>query len=292
MIAGLVSLRSDQIDQQKEYLMKHGSLRAVCLILMACIVAASGFSDEYAITDVILETFDHGDQAKYDWQVAGSEFSAKTDSVTYPRVIYTPGWSENLFRNVTADGKDANGNTLNVLGVNGAFTRAGYNWIDVYPVYAADDADSGKKAGDTAEIPIPGKSKQLFVWVWGQGRPYTIDMYVRDYRGIVHKLPLKSINYRGWRQLNVTIPTTIPQTHNSAPYIRHLTFVKFRINTAPKAEVSDFSVYFDQLTVLTDLFEAVYDGDTFATPARQAEIWNGASSAAAPAAAPTGGAGQ
>ena len=259
--------------------MKHGSLRVVCLILMACIVAASGFSEEFAIQDVILETFDHGDQAQYDWSVAGSKYSTKTDSVSYPRATYTAGWSENLFRNVT-NGQDANGNTLNVLGVNGAFDRGAWNWIDVYPVYIADDAASGKSAGDIAEIPIPGKVEQLFVWLWGQGRDYFLQVYVRDYQGIVHMLNLGSINYRGWRQLNVKIPTQIPQTHRSAPYLRPLKLVKFRILTKPYEEVSDFKVYFDQLTVLTDLFEAVYDGDSFANPSTQADIWVNAGSSA------------
>jgi hypothetical protein len=244
-------------------------------MLMVCIVAASGFSDEVynAFETVILETFDHGDQAQYDWKVEGSKFTAKTDSVTYPMVTYAPEWPSALFK--SADGKDQDGNDLNSLGIKGAFNRKGYNWIDVYPTLIADDEATGKSAGDIVEIPMPGRTNIIGMWVWGSNLDYYLEVYIRDYQGSIHTIKMGDLNYTGWKKLTGTVPSTIPQAKKMLPRLESLHLVKFRIWTTPREQVSDFAVYFDNLTVLTDLFESIYDGNTLADPVRRAEIWDG-----------------
>jgi hypothetical protein len=242
---------------------------------MTCIVVASGFTDEsaaHSFETIILETFDHGDQAQYDWKVEGSKFIAKTDTVTYPRVAYANEYPSSLF--TSRDGKDENGNTLNSLGINGAFDRNGYNWIDVYPVLMADDPASGKNAGDSVEIPVRGKTASISIWVWGAKLDYSVDVYIKDYQGIVYRLKLGDINYTGWRKLTANVPTAVPQSHKSAPYLRPIKLVKFRIWTTPREQVSDFYVYFDQLTALTDVYELIYDGSAIEYSAKRTDIWN------------------
>jgi hypothetical protein len=241
---------------------------------MACIVAASGFTDEpaHSFETIILETFDHGDQAQYDWKVEGSKFITKTDAVTYPRVAYANEYPSSLF--ISKDGKDENGNTLNSLGINGAFDRNGYNWIDVYPVLLEDDPATNKNAGDPTEIPLRGKTNSISMWVWGANLDYSVDVYIRDYQGIVYRLKLGDINYTGWRKLRANVPTSIPQSHKSAPYLRPIKLVKFRIWTTPREQVSDFYVYFDHLTALTDVYELNYDGSAIENSATRADIWN------------------
>ncbi|MDR2446446.1 MAG: flagellar filament outer layer protein FlaA [Treponema sp.] len=254
--------------------MKHDSVRVVCLILMACIATASGFTDEpvHSFETIILESFDHNDQSQYDWKVEGSKFITKTGSVTYPRVAYANEYPSSLF--LSKDGKDANGNTLNSLGINGAFDRNGYNWIDVYPVLIADDPSIGKQAGDLAEIPIRGKSSSISLWVWGANLDYSVDVYVKDYQGIVYRLKLGDLNYTGWRKLTAKVPANIPQSHKSAPYLRPIRLIKFRIWTKPYEQVNDFYVYFDQLTALTDVYELIYDGSAIENSAKRADIWS------------------
>jgi hypothetical protein len=249
--------------------MKHGSLRVVCLILLACIAAASGFGDEFtsSLETIILETFDHGDQAQYDWKVLGSKFATKTDDVAYPRPMYVAAWPSQLFK--SKDGTDKDGNALNSLGINGAFDRRGDNWIDVYPVEAGGDDDA-----DPVEVPMPGRTNAINMWVWGSNLNYYLEVYVRDYQGVIHVLKMGDLNYTGWKKLTARVPSSIPQSKKMLPRLEPLKLVKFRIWTKPNEQVSPFYVYFDHLSTLADTFESIYDGDELANPETIQELWN------------------
>jgi ligand-binding SRPBCC domain-containing protein len=59
------------------------------------------------------------------------------------------------------------------------------------------------------------------------------------------------------------------------------TFVKFRVWTSPEERVDNFYVYFDNVKVLTDNFEAVYDGDDLATIHKTRQLWGAAPAAGA-----------
>jgi hypothetical protein len=97
---------------------------------------------------------------------------------------------------------------------------------------------------------------------------------VRDYLGVVHTLNLGNIHYEGWKNLRTRVPNTIAQSKRILPRLAPLTFVKFRIWTQPVEQVANFYIYFDQLKVITDTFEAIYDGDELANPERIQELWN------------------
>ncbi|MDR2392650.1 MAG: flagellar filament outer layer protein FlaA [Treponema sp.] len=244
--------------------MKHGSFRAICLIFLACIAVLSAFGDEQAVAleSRILETFDQNDESLYDWRLEASKFATKTDEDSFPKVTYVATWPAALF------GSNPDGADLKSLGIWGRFDRRGYNWIDVYPVNA------GEEDGGPAEIPIPGRVRYLDMWVWGSNLNYHIEAYLRDYQGVIHTVDLGSIGYQGWKNLQVAIPNNFPQAKRVLPRLAPLTFVKFRIWTAPTEQVDNFYIYFDQLKVLTDTFEAPYDGDELANPARVQELWN------------------
>ncbi|MDR1127109.1 MAG: flagellar filament outer layer protein FlaA [Treponema sp.] len=255
--------------------MKHGSLRVFCLILMACITVASGFSDEFtsSLETIVLETFDNGSEAGYDWKVEGSKFATKTDEATYPKSAFVAAWPSQLFK--SKDGKDKDGNTLNALGIQGAFDRRGDNWIDIYPTLKEDDANSGAAAGDPFEIPMPGRTDKISMWVWGMNLDYYLEVYVRDYLGLVHVLKMGDLDFAGWNKLVAKVPSTIRQNKKSYPRLESLKLVKFRIWTKPREQVSPFYVYFDQLATLTDTFESIFDGDDLADPDTVQELWNG-----------------
>ena len=57
------------------------------------------------------------------------------------------------------------------------------------------------------------------------------------------------------------------------PHLASLTFVKFRIWTAPMERVDNFYVYFNQFKILTDTFESYYDGNDLADPSKVQELW-------------------
>jgi len=242
--------------------MKHGAFKAFCLIVMASIAGASAFGDENTVNleSKILESFD-GDSA-YEWRTVASKFATKTDEGSYPRVSLIATWPSALFGN-NRDGAD-----LKSLGIMGKFDRRGYNWIDIYPV-----ATGGGENADPEEIPIPGRATYLDLWVWGSNLNFSIEAYVRDYRGVVHVINMGNINYTGWKNLRANIPNNIPQSKRILPHFAGLKFVKFRIWTQPVEQVDNFYIYFDQFKVLTDTFETIYDGDELTNPERIQELW-------------------
>jgi hypothetical protein len=169
----------------------------------------------------------------------------------YPQVLY--GFS----RDGAAD--------IQSLGIWGKFDRRGYNWIDVYPVDVDDEP---------FEIPIPGRVSYFDSWIWGANYDFYVEIYLRDYQGVVHYVHLGSIAYEGWRNLRVRIPNNIPQTRRILPHLAGLSFVKFRIWTNPMERVDNFFVYIDHFKVLTDVFESLYDGSDLGDPAHVQELWS------------------
>ena len=262
--------------------MKQGSFRAVRLIIFLLVMTGlagfSAFGDEKTVDfeSIVLETFD-GDTAhkwtfggkeyefNFEWKADASKFSSKIDDETYPKLAYIPSWPMALF------GTNRDGRDLKSLGIWGKFDRRGYNWIDIYPVLTGSESD--EEEPQIFEIPVPGRIQYLDMWVWGSNLNYYMEAYFRDHQGVVHNLYMGSLAYQGWKNLRTRIPTNIPQSKRILPRYAGLTFVKFRIWTTPMERVDNFYVYFDQMKVLTDTFESLYDGDELADPERVQELW-------------------
>jgi hypothetical protein len=177
---------------------------------------------------------------------------------------YVAAWPIAVF-GYKRDGSD----NLKSLGIHGRFDRRGYNWIDVYPSKGGD----GDDADDPFEIPIPGRIRNLDLWVGGSNLDYYMEVYLRDNQGVVHNVKLGNINHTGWKNLRVNIPTNIPQSQPMIPRKPGLSFVKFRIWTQPTEKVGDFYIYLKQFKVLTDLFESLFDGNDLADPEYVQELW-------------------
>jgi hypothetical protein len=244
--------------------MKHGSFKAFCVILLACVTVLSGFADDLMISweTKILESF-NGD-SNYVWKTDASRFITRTDTVTYPQTAYVNSWP------IAAFGSNIGGDPIRSFGIHGRFDRRGYNWIDIYPVLADGDGET------PFEIPIPGRVNSLDMWVWGSNLNFYIEIYVRDHQGVVHILRLGDISYAGWRDLRVNIPSNIQQSKRILPRYAGLTFVKFRIWSQPVENVGDFYIYFKQFKALTDMFETYFDGEELADPDRIQELWTNA----------------
>jgi hypothetical protein len=249
--------------------MKHGSFKIFCLIIWACITVLPGFGQQtpnttgtVSMESKILEPF-NGDEGPYIWRTDASRFITKTDDATYPILHYVEAWPVAVFGYV----RNSDQPPLRSLGIHGKFDRTGYNWIDLYPV-ATTDPDAGP-----VEIPIPGKVKNFDMWVWGANLRYYIEIYLRDYRGVVHTLRLGDISYYGWRNLAVNVPSHIIQSRRTLPSYAGLTFIKFRIWTQPVERVDDFYIYFKQLKILTDTYDALFDGNDLANPDHVQNLW-------------------
>jgi len=259
--------------------MKHSSFKIICLILWACITVFAAYGQDKAISyeTRVLETFNGDDDAPYIWKTQASRFISTVRDANgeatqddngndqkYPLTTYVEAWPIQVFGN----NRGADAKPIRSFGLHGMFDRKGFNWIDIYPVLA-DDADE-----KPFEIPIPGRVTNMDCWVWGANLRYYIEVYIRDYRGVVHTLRLGHISYPGWRNLSVNIPTNIPQSRRTIPSYAGLKFVKFRIWTEPSERVDNFYIYFKQLKVLTDMFESLFDGNDLADPDHVQSLWN------------------
>ncbi len=207
-----------------------------------------GFGRSFQMEDinsVVVEDFETNDR---NWQASASRFTAdgfpqvKTGIEGTPLALARGGGSEE---------------NKYVLGVRAAFNRKEHNRIWIYP---------------EEEIVIPGHAKKVNVWVWGANYHYKLEAHLRDYRGIVHKLPLGSLHFMGWRNMSVDIPNQIPQHVRYLPMEKPLSLVRLAIETEPTERQDDFIIYFDHLKVLTDMYRQRFDGDTLADTSR--EIWN------------------
>ncbi|MDR1788413.1 MAG: flagellar filament outer layer protein FlaA [Treponema sp.] len=193
------------------------------------------------------------DSDAFVWDVRGSEFK----HAGYPqKKDAIPAWPQKLFGDSPVEKPTS-------FGVRGQFDRQGYNWIDIYPT----------KDGVPADLPLPGRVSSINIWAWGENLRYTIEGYVKDYKGTVHVIPLGSLAFAGWGNLRARIPDTIRQTKRVSPNLANLRFVKFRIWTEPTEQVKDFQVYLNQFKVLSDVYETFFDGNDLARPETVQRLW-------------------
>lgn len=245
--------------------MKRGSLVAAWIIVLCLLVASSLLADEATenVQSVVLESFDNPDESR--WIVTGSKFLAVGDEYDYSfEYQYVESYPQALFRNEPSD------ESRMVLGARASFIRQGYNYLEFMPVEEEDDDDGNPVP---RAIEIPGRVKNLDLWVWGSNHDYYMEVQLRDHRGVVHVLHLGGINFRGWRNLRVPIPSYISQSVQYVPQLKTLELVKLVLWTKPIEKVDGFYVYLDQIKVFTDLFETPFDGDSLANPDRLNQLW-------------------
>jgi hypothetical protein len=257
--------------------MKHNIARALCFSLFLVTMAGAGslVADENTVNleSVIIQNFD--DPAAQPWFVIGSKFS----TAGFPKTTYYKTWPESLY------GANPQNKDLRVLGVATLYDRKEYNWVDVIP---------GTKSGEGAdvkysptELTLPGRVAMIDMWVWSGNFDYYMEAFVRDYKGIVHTIPMGDLNFVGWKNMRVYVPESIPQSKKYLPKREGLSFVKFRIWTRPTENVAiltgkagasqmDMAVkfYFDNLKVLTDTFETLFDGDNLTSPDVVKDAWS------------------
>ena len=113
-------------------------------------------------------------------------------------------------------------------------------------------------------VQLPGRAKGISLWVHGRGHPYFLEAWVKDYRGNTHILKFGSVNFVGWRPMKVTIPGSIPQSFESFPQTRVTKITRFVLRADEKSHRQELTVdtffAFDQLKVLTDIYEVNFDG--------------------------------
>jgi len=256
--------------------MKYGSIKAVCLVVLAFITVMSAYGDEHTVDleSVVIEDFGgstthewndgrHPRKFEFSWMLAASKFATKSkdDSgkdVSYPIMQYVETWP------IALNGYNRDGKDIKSLGIHGRFDRRGYNWVDLYPVGSDNNP---------FEIPMPGRIRYIDMWAWGANLDYTVEAYVRDYQGVVHIIKMGNLAYTGWKNLRAHIPNHINQSKRVLPNLAQLRFIKFRVWTLPSEKVDDFYIYLKHFKVLTDIFVSPFDGDELADPDLLPQLW-------------------
>ncbi|MCQ2982191.1 MAG: flagellar filament outer layer protein FlaA [Treponemataceae bacterium] len=229
--------------------MKQGVLVCVCLVL--CFVfCAPVFAqpNTKSVETILIDNFDDRDAVSFDWKVQTSRsiHVGEGDDV-YPKMGYVEGIPNSLRGYRTASDP-----TPYVLGVQTKFDRKGDNWFEIYPV--------DKESGEIFEIPLKGTTSQIDFWAWGANYNYYLEVLIRDAEGCVHVLPAATMNYQGWRNIVVGIPTSIHQRSRLRSGPETANFVGFRIRSDANEYVDDFVIYFDQLRYTTHTMNFIYDG--------------------------------
>ena len=226
--------------------MKHGGLvfAGIALMLLFAFAPLTAQQGSINYQTYMIDTFDDPEGQDWVYHAVGSKFV--TDG--YPVLKYIDGMPHSL-RVMQEDPEKAK-----FLGMQVKFNRKGDNWVDIIPT------KKGEKGLEAYEIPFKGRIHRLDMWVWGAGFYYYIEILVRDCEGRIHALPLGYVNFKGWQNMHVTVPTNIPQASRYLGNKNKLTFVAFRIRTSPSERVDDFKIYFDQFKALTDVFVDSFDG--------------------------------
>jgi hypothetical protein len=251
------------------------------LFAAAAFVAGAQTLPTVSFETRVIEDFDENPTSR--WIVRGSKFttverdeSGKATRI-YPVAANVPGYP------LAAFGRSTDKPDRGTLGLHGRFDRKGYNYIEIIPAAEApkeadqsqiihQDGTTGKK-WVSKPLDLPGRILYLDLWVWGSNLRYYLDVHLEDYRGIDHVVRMGDLNFLGWRNLRAGIPGGIMQNANTVPRFRNLRLTKFTLWTRPEERVDDFYVYFDQIKVLTDLYETRYDGDDLEQTATLQKVW-------------------
>jgi hypothetical protein len=212
-------------------------------------------ADEQTVNYVspVVESFDPG-EVTTEWIVQGSKFVDEENG--YPKWSLVDGWPEALH------GRNWEEKDLQVMAITTAFTRQGYNYIEIIPVTEGED-------GEVVHNPLKleGRVKTIDMWVLGTQFDYYIEVHVKDCTGVIHVLRMGDLSYKGWKNLKADIPTSIPQyTNFKGEITTGLELVKFMIWTTPHEDVSEYYVFIDQIKILTDDFVTRFDGDDLLRP--------------------------
>lgn len=234
--------------------MKHVITASILLVT----AGLSVFSQEVVLKTELIDNFD-APAAVREWIIRGSRYSAEE----FPRAAYIEDWPKALH------GFNKEGKPLNVLGVEAAFTRRGYNYLEIIPSLR----DEGNNLVN-APIELPAYVNKVGIWVWGSNYDYTLEVHLRDYRGIVHVLPMGRLRYHGWRHLSTDIPGGVPQVDPHSLQASKLEILKFVLWTEPRERSTNFFVYFDELRASSDRYLLVGDGDKLSDRDLRQDLWD------------------
>ncbi len=103
-------------------------------------------------------------------------------------------------------------------------------------------------------LAVPGIAKTISVWVVGRNFNHRLYVVLRDQFGGQLQLYMGRLNFSGWKQLTVAVPPTINQRDVHYLHRTGIQIVGFLIEPDLLETYGQYYVYFDDLRVLSDLF--------------------------------------
>lgn len=239
--------------------MKRGRL-VLGLTLLLSSFSVPTFADDVAqrLESIVIDTFD--DAAQRTWTINGQDnneqrtWAVTTSNRTYsaegfPKLQFVEG--EGTFPQALFGNNEAK-RPLKSIGVAAMYKRKGYNDFVIYPAKADGSAPQ--------YISLPGIVKMIDLWVWGSNMRTSLDVHVLDYRGIPFVLHGGSLNFQGWKNIQIPVPSSVPQPITQVALGHQLQLTKLVVNIDPDERVDGMYTYFDQLKVLTDMQQSPFDG--------------------------------
>jgi hypothetical protein len=133
-----------------------------------------------------------------------------------------------------------------VIGTRVDFLRRGFNSFVIYP---------------SRPIPVEGIAKTISVWVVGRNFNHTLKIMLQDFNGNDFELTMGSLNFQGWKKMEVPVPPASPDGRNGIiqrnMHFTHKMGVKvtgFKIECDPMEAYGSYYIYMDDLRAVTDLF--------------------------------------
>lgn len=207
----------------------------IAVMLWGSLLASAVFFGATAsaenITSVLVEDFNEA------WSYTASE---NLDQAKAKITVIEAGAQNDLLWPEESEGRQKRS-----MGFKCGFHSRGYNHVTFIP---------------PKPITLPGRARRIQIWVMGMKYNYDLEIWVEDFRGMSHKLEMGNLNFAGWRGLTRDIPWYIPQQESEYPSDRPLRITKIVVRTTPDQRPDRFYVYFDQIRVLTDIYEQPFDG--------------------------------
>jgi hypothetical protein len=126
-----------------------------------------------------------------------------------------------------------------VLGVKVEYIARGYNWFSVRPI---------------KPIVIEGICQSVSCYVAGRNYKHILKLFILDYFGRERTLIMDKLNFIGWKDLVVSIPSFIEQADYHFVDKQGIKFNGFMIECDPVETYGVYYIYFDELRAMTDVF--------------------------------------
>ena len=183
-----------------------------------------------------------------------------------------PGAPAGIAESKLVDGRPTNlgNNSKNKksMGVRFSFVYPGHNSIVLTPPKTKSikrptgqlDVNNQPIYRTVPGIELPGRIDSLSLWALGRGNAITLEVWIEDWRGDTFIGRFGSLDYIGWRPLNVKIPNYVPQRISSFPQAKSMVLKKLVIRSKPTTSQEEVVVFLDSLKVLSNVYDLYFDG--------------------------------